>query len=95
MWSTKASKEVLTRAGYEVKEIESTCCGMAGAFGFEAEHEALSQQIGELALLPAVRAAPEDVLIVAPGTSCRHQIEELTGRKAWHPIEVLANALTK
>ncbi|NJM42699.1 MAG: hypothetical protein HC853_19160 [Anaerolineae bacterium] len=90
LWGTQASKTVLARAGYEVKEIESTCCGMAGAFGYEAEHAALSKQIGELALLPTVRATPEDALIVAPGTSCRSQIEELTGRKAWHPIEILA-----
>jgi FAD/FMN-containing dehydrogenase/Fe-S oxidoreductase len=93
LWGTQASKAVLMRAGYEVKEIESTCCGMAGAFGYEAEHAALSKQIGELALLPAVRAAPKEALIVAPGTSCRSQIEELTGRKAWHPIEILAKTL--
>ncbi len=95
VWNTQASKQVLTQAGYAVKEIESTCCGMAGAFGYEAEHEALSRQIGELALLPAVRAASTETLIVAPGTSCRSQIEELTGRKAWHPIEILAKMPTK
>ena len=95
VWSTKGSKQALTQSGCDVKEIESTCCGMAGAFGFEAEHDALSRQIGELALLPAVRAASDDTLIVAPGTSCRQQIEGLTGRRALHPIEVIAQRLAE
>ncbi len=75
--------------GHQVQLIPSGCCGMAGSFGYEAEHFAVSQQIGELVLFPAVRAAPDDVLIVAPGTSCRHQIKDGTGRVALHPIEVL------
>jgi Fe-S oxidoreductase len=81
---------MLQKAGYEVKEINSTCCGMAGAFGFEAEHFEVSKQVGELSVLPAVRSAAEGTLIVAPGTSCRQQIEELAEReKVWHPVELL------
>jgi Fe-S oxidoreductase len=77
----------------EVKLIESSCCGMAGSFGYEAEHHDVSLQMAELSLLPAVRAASEDTLIVADGTSCRHQIGDNTARKAEHAIRVLARAL--
>ncbi|AOS43288.1 Anaerobic glycerol-3-phosphate dehydrogenase subunit C [Lacunisphaera limnophila] len=80
-------------AGHQVTAIPSGCCGMAGSFGYEAEHFALSQQIGELVLFPAVRAADPDTLIAAPGTSCRHQIKDGTGRTALHPIEILHAAL--
>jgi Fe-S oxidoreductase len=76
-----------------VSLIPSGCCGMAGSFGYEAEHFALSQQIGELVLFPAVRAAAADTLIAAPGTSCRHQIKDGTGRVALHPVEILHAAL--
>lgn len=79
--------------GHEVRLIPSGCCGMAGSFGYEAEHHALSQQIGELVLFPAVRAADPDTLIAAPGTSCRHQIKDATQRKALHPVEILHEAL--
>ncbi len=68
---------------------------MAGSFGYEAEHYAISQQVGELVLFPAVRKAEVDALIAAPGTSCRHQIADGTGRKALHPIEILWNALKR
>ena len=78
---------------YTVGTIASGCCGMAGSFGYEKEHYALSQQIGELVLLPDVRQQPEEVIIAAPGTSCRHQIKDGTGRKALHPVEVLYAAL--
>jgi Fe-S oxidoreductase len=78
---------------YEAEEIPSGCCGMAGSFGFEKEHYDLSMQVGEMILFPAVRNAPADTLIVAPGTSCRHQIEDGTQRKALHPVEVLYAAL--
>ncbi len=78
---------------YEVQLIPSGCCGMAGSFGYEKEHYELSQQIGELVLFPTVRAQPADVIIAAPGTSCRHQIKDGTGRKALHPIEILYDAL--
>ena len=80
-------------AGHRVSLIPSGCCGMAGAFGYEAEHFALAQQIGALVLFPAVRAAAADTLIAAPGTSCRHQIRDGTGRVALHPVEILHAAL--
>ncbi len=80
-------------AGHEVRLIASGCCGMAGSFGYEAEHFAISQQIGELVLFPAVRSATADTIICAPGTSCRHQIKDATGRRAQHPAEILHAAL--
>ncbi|MFT3828858.1 MAG: FAD-linked oxidase C-terminal domain-containing protein [Opitutaceae bacterium] len=79
--------------GHTVRTVAAGCCGMAGAFGYEREHYALSLQIGELALLPAVRATAAEVLIVAAGTSCRAQIEHGTGRRALHPVQVLRRAL--
>lgn len=78
---------------YTVETIPSGCCGMAGSFGYEKEHYDLSMKIGELVLFPAVRKQTEDVIIAAPGTSCRHQIKDGTGRKALHPVEVLWEAL--
>ena len=78
---------------YSVKVIPSGCCGMAGSFGYEAEHYDLSMKIGELVLFPAVRGLAEDVLIAAPGTSCRHQIHDGTGRTALHPAQILRAAL--
>ena len=78
---------------YSVKEIPSGCCGMAGSFGYEKEHFDLSIKIGELVLFPDIRNSASDVIISAPGTSCRHHIKDGTGRLALHPIEVLYNAL--
>ncbi len=78
---------------FEVAVIPSGCCGMAGSFGYEKEHYELSQKVGELVLLPAVRKAKEDDWIVAPGTSCRHQIKDGTGRIAMHTVEALWEAL--
>ncbi|RCR66177.1 FAD-binding and (Fe-S)-binding domain-containing protein [Larkinella punicea] len=78
---------------YEVQLIPSGCCGMAGSFGYEKEHYALSMQVGELVLFPTVREQPAEVLIAAPGTSCRHQIKDGTGRLAKHPAEILFDAL--
>lgn len=78
---------------YKVQMIPSGCCGMAGSFGYEEEHFTVSQQIGELVLFPNVRAAPAETLIAAPGTSCRHQIKDGTGRVALHPVEILHAAL--
>jgi Fe-S oxidoreductase len=80
-------------ANYTVQNIPSGCCGMAGSFGYEKEHYELSMKIGELVLFPAVRNAAEEVIIAAPGTSCRHQVKDGTGRKALHPVEVLWEAL--
>lgn len=81
--------------GYEVEIIPSGCCGMAGSFGYEKEHYEVSMKVGELVLLPAVRDTPNEVLIAAPGTSCRHQIKDGVGRKAYHPVEILWEALQK
>jgi FAD/FMN-containing dehydrogenase/Fe-S oxidoreductase len=83
--------------GLAVDVVESSCCGMAGAFGYESEHYDVSMAMAELSLLPAVRAADADTLIVAGGTSCRHQIADGTRgaapRTALHPVRVLARAL--
>ena len=79
--------------GLEVETIASSCCGMAGAFGYEAANYETSIAMGELDLLPAVRAAHPDTLIVAGGTSCRHQIADGAGRDAWHIARVLEQAL--
>lgn len=80
---------------YSVQLIPSGCCGMAGSFGYEAEHYELSMKIGELVLFPTVRQQPDEVIIAAPGTSCRHQIKDGTARKAQHPVEILLHALKK
>jgi Fe-S oxidoreductase len=78
---------------YAVEIIPSGCCGMAGSFGYEREHFDVSMRIGELVLFPAVRAAAADTLLAAPGTSCRHQIHDGTGRTALHPVEILHAAV--
>ncbi len=77
----------------KVTPITSSCCGMAGAFGYEAETLPVSRAMAEMSLLPAVRAAPREHLIVADGTSCRHQIRDLSGREALHSVRVLERAL--
>ena len=77
----------------EVETIASSCCGMAGAFGYESASYEISMAMGELDLLPAVRAAARDTIIVAGGTSCRHQIADGTGRRARHVANVLEQAL--
>lgn len=82
-------------ANYSVEEIKSGCCGMAGSFGYEKEHYEMSMQIGEVDLFPTVRKTGIDEIIAAPGTSCRHHIEDGTGRKALHPVEVIWDALLK
>ncbi len=79
----------------ETETIQSSCCGMAGAFGYQAETYETSMAMGELALLPAVRSAPDTALVVADGTSCRHQIEDGTGRKAVHVAIVLDQSLRR
>lgn len=92
--SVAGSVKVLSLpANYSVSVVPSGCCGMAGSFGYEAEHYSISQQIGELVLLPAVRKQDMGTIIAAPGTSCRHQIKDGTGRIAQHPVEVLFEAL--
>jgi hypothetical protein len=79
--------------GFEFELVEASCCGMAGSFGLEAEHHQASLQMAELALLPAVRAAETDAPIIADGFSCRHQIEDGTGRKPIHVAVLLHQAL--
>jgi FAD/FMN-containing dehydrogenase/Fe-S oxidoreductase len=79
--------------GLAVETVQSSCCGMAGAFGYQKEHVDVSLAMGELALLPAVRAAGSDTVIVADGTSCRHQIHDGARREAVHVARVLASAL--
>ncbi|NDV58988.1 FAD-binding and (Fe-S)-binding domain-containing protein [Bacteroides sp. 519] len=78
---------------YHVNIVPSGCCGMAGSFGFEKEHYSLSMHIGENTLFPTIRKADSKTIISAPGTSCRQQITDGTGRKAYHPIEILFSAL--
>ncbi|MFC5409942.1 FAD-binding and (Fe-S)-binding domain-containing protein [Larkinella bovis] len=88
------SKKMLSLPeNYTVQLIPSGCCGMAGSFGYEAEHYEVSMKIGELVLFPTVRKQADDVIIAAAGTSCRHQIKDGTGRKAKHPAEILYEAL--
>jgi FAD/FMN-containing dehydrogenase/Fe-S oxidoreductase len=92
--SLTPTKKILTfPANYEVHLIPSGCCGMAGSFGYEKEHYEVSMQIGELVLFPTVRQQAPEVIIAAPGTSCRHQIKDGTGRIAQHPAEILYGAL--
>jgi Fe-S oxidoreductase len=79
--------------GLEVEAIESSCCGMAGSFGYEAAHYDVSMKMAELSLLPRVRKAGAGELIVADGTSCRHQIHDGAGRAAVHVVRVLEQAL--
>ena len=79
----------------EVQTLESSCCGMAGAFGYEAEHYEISMRMAELKLLPAVRAADEGAVLVADGTSCRHQIGDGSRRQALHVARVLEAALSR
>ena len=79
--------------GLEVRPITATCCGMAGAFGYQAETEPVSRAIAEAGLLPALASAGAEDLIVADGTSCRHQIADLAGRRALHSVRLLAEQL--
>lgn len=89
----KDEEAVLSRLGLDFHLLDSGCCGMAGAFGFEKDHYDLSIKAGERVLLPAVRNADKDTIIIADGFSCREQIEQTTDRKALHLAEVLQMAL--
>ena len=80
-------------AGHDVRLIPSGCCGMAGSFGYEEEHYEISQKIGNLVLFPTIRSQSKDTILCAPGTSCRHQIHDGTGRTALHPAEILNRAV--
>ena len=90
---TTATMELLRRIpGAEVVELDAGCCGMAGSFGFEAEHYALSMTVGQDRLFPAVIAEPPETVVAATGVSCRQQIGHGTQRRAWHPIELVRAA---
>ena len=92
--STLPTKKTLTLPrNYHVQEVPSGCCGMAGSFGYEKEHYDLSMKIGELVLFPELRNLNDQIVIAAPGTSCRHHIKDGTGKKALHPIEILYQAI--
>ena len=92
--STEPTKKMLEiPANYKVDEIKSGCCGMAGSFGYEKEHYEVSMKVGELVLFPEINKTTEEIIIAAPGTSCRHQIKDGTGRTAFHPVEILHDAL--
>ena len=87
-----ADRRVLDRLGLDAEVLDSGCCGMAGSFGFEARHHDISVAIGERRLLPAVREAPLDTLVVADGFSCKTQVEQLTERRALHLAQVVRMA---
>ncbi|MDP6610125.1 MAG: hypothetical protein QF463_13735, partial [Vicinamibacterales bacterium] len=92
--TTRATRAVLDLVpGLDLTEIDSGCCGMAGSFGYEAGHFDISMAMAERVLAPQVREAPSDAIIVANGTSCRHQIADTTGRQAVHAVQVLARAI--
>jgi FAD/FMN-containing dehydrogenase/Fe-S oxidoreductase len=95
--STNPTKTFLSiPKNYFVEEIDSGCCGMAGSFGYEAEHFDVSMKVGELSLFPALRKAQDNnTIICASGTSCRHQIKDGINRNALHPVEVIYDALIK
>jgi Fe-S oxidoreductase len=88
-----AQRALALPPGYEVDEVDSGCCGMAGSFGYEAEHYEISMQMAERRLLPAVRSAAPETIIAAAGVSCRQQIAHGTGRTALHPAQILRDAL--
>ena len=90
---TTGSRSLLERIpGVELHELDAGCCGMAGSFGYEAEHYELSMQIGGMRLFPAISAEDEGTVVAASGTSCRQQIEHGTGRRALHPVELVRQA---
>lgn len=92
LYGTGSMKNLIEPNGFSIQEIPSGCCGMAGSFGYEKEHYALSEKIGEEILFPAVRSLKEGTTVVANGFSCRHQIEHFTGTKARHWVEVVRPA---
>ncbi len=92
--STLPTKKMLSLpVNYHVREVPSGCCGMAGSFGYEKEHYDLSMKIGNLVLFPEIMGLGDEVVVAAPGTSCRHHILDGTGKQAVHPIEILFHAI--
>jgi len=94
IFGMNATMRLLQAMGMDAELIDSGCCGMAGGFGFHKDHYALSQQVGELALLPAVRASAPDTIILSDGYSCREQIHQSTDRQAMHLAELMARSLS-
>jgi Fe-S oxidoreductase len=90
---TSAEKRVLEKLGLNYEVMSSGCCGMAGSFGFEAAKYAVSMAAAERVLLPKIRKAAADMLILANGFSCREQIEQATGRPALHIAQIMARHL--
>ncbi|MEZ4520735.1 MAG: (Fe-S)-binding protein [Thermomicrobiales bacterium] len=88
-----AERNVLRKMGIEFEEPESGCCGMAGSFGYEADHYDISMKIGEMALLPAVRKADSETLIIASGFSCREQVLQGAGVEPMHLAQVVRKAM--
>jgi Fe-S oxidoreductase len=88
-----ATRFMLSNVGYSVELIDSSCCGMAGAFGYELEHFQFSMRVGEMKLFPAVREATEDRIISACGVSCKSQIEDGTNRRVIHPVQLVYELL--
>jgi Fe-S oxidoreductase len=95
LMTMSAEEALLRKMGVELESLDSGCCGMAGAFGFEREKYEISKAIGERVLLPAVRRASPETLIASDGFSCREQIAQLTGRRALHLAEILKLAATQ
>lgn len=94
LWGDVTSSALLKRlVGERVTTLTSGCCGMAGSFGYDEKKYDLSMKIGELTVFPPIRSAPKEAVICAPGTSCRHQIHDGTGRHALHPIELAAKLI--
>lgn len=90
----KYSHEILSfPQNYSVETLPTGCCGMAGSFGYEAEHYEVSMKIGNLVLFPALQKIENETIIAALGTSCRHQIADGVGKRAFHPVEILWEAL--
>jgi Fe-S oxidoreductase len=85
----KATIDMLEAVGYQMELIEAGCCGMAGAFGYEAEHYDVSMRVGELGLFPYIRKSDPNVIIAAAGVSCQAQIQDGTKRSVVHPITLL------
>jgi FAD/FMN-containing dehydrogenase/Fe-S oxidoreductase len=90
-----AEKELYERLGLDFEVLDSGCCGLAGSFGFERDHDGISREIGEQRLMPMVRQAPEDALLIADGFSCKTQIEQLTDRKPLHTAQVIKLAMER
>jgi FAD/FMN-containing dehydrogenase/Fe-S oxidoreductase len=89
----EAEKELYERLGLDFEVLDSGCCGLAGSFGFEKAHDRISREIGEQRLMPMVREAPEEAILIADGFSCKTQIEQMTDRRAMHTAQVIKLAM--